>query len=297
MQALFDVDPKTLCAAIMEAAPDAILLTDLNGVIVLMNRAAERLFEYESSELLGQPIEILVPEKVRASHAKDRASYVRAARPRAMGEVGCLTGIRKDGVEIPVSIGLSPLKARQGQFIICTIRDETASRKMEEELRLRSTTDELTELYNRSYFATELERIEAGRREPVSVIVGDVDGLKPANDLYGHAAGDALLRRVGAVLRSSFRGDDVVARIGGDEFAILLPGVDQARLALTLSRLDEDLVRHNEVYRGHALHISFGGATAAHASEIRTALREADAAMYRKKKAKGLRASRADWKP
>lgn len=297
MQALFDVDPKTLCAAIMEAAPDAILLTDLNGVIVLVNRQAESLFDYPANELLGKPIEALVPQDVRETHAKNRHRYVRAPRTRAMGEVGCLTGIRKDGSEVAVSIALSPLKVRQGHFIICTVRDETASRAMEEELRLRSTTDELTELYNRGYFEAELERIEAGRREPVSVIIGDVDGLKPANDLYGHAAGDALLRRTAAVLRTSFRGDDVIARVGGDEFAILLPEVDPARLEQTLARLEEDLVRHNDVYRGHTLSISFGGATATQASGIREALKRADAAMYRKKREKGLRASRGDWKP
>lgn len=297
MQALFEVDPKTLCAAMMEAAPDAIFLTDLNGVITLVNRQAERLFGYESSELLGQPIETLVPAEIRESHQNSRKRYTRAPRTRSMGEVGCLTGTRKDGSTVPVSVALSPLKSKQGHFIICTVRDETASRAMEEELRLRSTTDELTELYNRGYFEAELERIEAGRREPVSVIVADVDGLKPVNDLYGHAAGDALLRRTAAVLRTSFRGDDVIARVGGDEFAVLLPEVSKERLEETLRRLESDLVRHNDVYRGHTLKVSFGGATAERASGIREALKQADAAMYRKKKEKGLRASRSDWKP
>ncbi|MDD5369776.1 MAG: diguanylate cyclase, partial [Anaerolineaceae bacterium] len=101
-------------------------------------------------------------------------------------------------------------------------RDITDRKKVEDELRYLSTHDRLTGIYNRGYFEEELARLDHGRQFPVSVLMADVDGLKETNDTHGHQAGDELLRQTAEVLKSAFRAQDVVARIGGDEFGILL---------------------------------------------------------------------------
>ena len=107
--------------------------------------------------------------------------------------------------------------------VIVSVVDITQQKRAEDRLRFLSTHDVLTGLYNRAFFEEETTRMERGRHYPISVLMVDVDHLKITNDRRGHAAGDSLLRRAAAVLRAAFRTEDVVARIGGDEFAVLLP--------------------------------------------------------------------------
>jgi diguanylate cyclase (GGDEF)-like protein len=94
---------------------------------------------------------------------------------------------------------------------------------VEEQLRYASSHDQLTGLYNRMYFDEEYERVARTGNWPVAILMLDLDNMKETNDSYGHAAGDKLLQRAANVLRQTFRREDIVARIGGDEFAIIIP--------------------------------------------------------------------------
>ncbi len=122
---------------LFESLPDAILLTDGEGKILGLNTQAERLFGYCRDELLGQPIELLVPERSRTAHARHRKSYESSPRPRPLGTGLELRARRKDGSELPVDILLSPLADGTGHATISVIRDVTDRKKYEEELRLR----------------------------------------------------------------------------------------------------------------------------------------------------------------
>src|SRR5512135_726878 len=99
----------TIFRLLVESAPNAIVVVDHRGAIVLVNAGTEKLFGYSRSELLGQSIEILVPEAVRSAHLEDRTNYAKHPATRAMGAGRDLYGLHKDGHEIPVEIGLSPL--------------------------------------------------------------------------------------------------------------------------------------------------------------------------------------------
>jgi PAS domain S-box-containing protein len=119
----------------LEAAPDAIVVVDRSGNIVIVNQLAEGLFGYSRRELLGMRIERLVPQRLREQHADHRDHYFRELRTRPMGEGRELSGCRKDGSEFPVEISLSPLKTETGTLVISIIRDTTARNKVEARFR------------------------------------------------------------------------------------------------------------------------------------------------------------------
>ena len=149
------------------------------------------------------------------------------------------------------------------------------------ELVHTSTHDSLTGLYNRAYFDSELERLSRGRTMPISVVVADIDELKRCNDTIGHAAGDALIRATARILLESFRSEDIVARIGGDEFAVLLPGVDTEQVQLALERVRSfeakaDMPSHLVC----PLSISLGYTTSATPEGLLEAFKQADQRMY-----------------
>src|SRR5262245_20364859 len=110
---------------LLEAAPDAIMQVDQDGRIILLNRVTENMFGYSREELLGQPVEVLIPEELRGTHVMHRAHYRKHPMTRAMGSGLSLEGQRKDGSRFPVEISLSPVSSTEGFYITAIIRDIT----------------------------------------------------------------------------------------------------------------------------------------------------------------------------
>jgi len=164
----------------------------------------------------------------------------------------------------------------------------------QEELRHLSTHDILTGLYNRSFFEEEFKRLSLGRRFPVSILAADVDGLKVVNDSLGHEAGDRLLKLAAEVMSGAFRAGDVVARVGGDEFCVLLPEADTQIVTESMERIRQRLDNANKAGSEFRISISLGSATAQTAEELAGALKASDEQMYqekfaRKRKARGIK--------
>lgn len=275
----------TFAFALVEAAPDAFVVLDEARRIHLVNALAETLLACPRERLLGRPIEAVLRSGdpgVEALFLDRRAHPPGEAPPSRSVELDLL---RIDGIEVPVEVSVAEVTNGGQRFTILVLRDMGERRALEQMLRYRSTHDALTGLENRGAFDEALQRFASRGPLPVGVLMLDLDGLKDVNDRFGHAAGDELLQRAARCLRESFRAEDVVARIGGDEFAVLAPGQDARGVALMTARLEQHLRRLNEEEPHVPLRVSMGFSVASVPEGLPAAVREADARMYIEKRA------------
>ena len=153
-----------------------------------------------------------------------------------------------------------------------------------ETLRYLSFHDQLTGLYNRHYFASELKRLEGSREYPITIISADLDNLKNINDTRGHAEGDKYLKACAELFKETLRGYDLLARVGGDEFALILNRTDRESGESIMKRIKSNVEKHNQTHTTTPLSISMGLAVSEGPDHsLEETLRKADGLMYKEK--------------
>jgi diguanylate cyclase (GGDEF)-like protein/PAS domain S-box-containing protein len=284
---------------LLDSSPTAVFLVEQSGAITYSNHLADTIFGYEKNELIGMPIETLVPTKFHAKHRAHRDQYIASPALRPMGILQNLVGMRKSGEEFQIDVGLNPVWLEGGTTIICSVID--ISRKMDylqklvkekDRLGRLADRDGLTGLYNRRAFERILRKgLSSARKagENISIIMADIDQFKEFNDEFGHPIGDQLLKTLGNVLVNNIRKEDTVARVGGEEFMIVLPGIGHKQVQPFGERLRKEIEQSDWNPRG--ITVSLGAASYTFASKrtsitqvMELLISEADQALYQSKR-------------
>lgn len=280
--------PDPACAGalgLVQAATYAFITSDSNGLITFANEAAAALFDHDLDEMIGANIDIIVPERFRASHEAGLARLVRNEPSRLAGRTIEVMARRRDGSEFPAEFTLSVWRDRFGLGFGAIMRDISEWRERDAHLVKLAHHDLLTGLPNRACFEEALNA-KLGAEQATGVLMLDLDGFKEVNDSWGHSTGDAVLQTLAIRLPAWLSDDAVLARFGGDEFAVMLPGTsDPLKLAASATSLLDAFGTPFSV-EGHTFHlgVSIGGAiSSTQGMSAEELIGNADLALFRAK--------------
>lgn len=268
---------------LFEGASDALFLID-DHKIIDCNQAALDLFGYVSKEsVMGKNPWKLSPG-IQPDGMKSKKKIME------IYETALEKGMTKfewwykktDNTMIVVEIVLTLIMLAGKKLFHALCRDVTDRKQMEKNLEYLGFHDQLTGLYNRRFYKAELMRLDTKRNLPMTIVMGDVNGLKLINDSFGHTTGDELLKKVAEVIQKVCRSDDIIARLGGDEFVILLPKTDASETDRIIKRINDLALK--EKVSTIDISISFGYQTKNNEEEdIEDIFKKAEDEMYKKK--------------
>ncbi|MDC7229477.1 MAG: PAS domain S-box protein, partial [Sphaerochaetaceae bacterium] len=276
---------KTLFETTLLSVGDGVISTDAEGNVQFMNKVAEQLTGWQADEAKGRPFE----EVFKILCGSDRhpcpnpvKQVLETKKQVELDEDTIL--IARDGDERFINDSAAPILSTSQNVtgVVLVFRDSTTQRIKQDEIRTLSVTDPLTTLPNRRYYEQAKEELDEEPYYPLTLVLADVNGLKLTNDAFGHEAGDELLRKVSEIMRTTCRDGDIVSRIGGDEFVLLLPQTDALHAQAIVNRINKALEK--EKIRGIQLSVSFGYAIKEKSKEsYEDAFKVAEDSMYRNK--------------
>jgi diguanylate cyclase (GGDEF)-like protein/PAS domain S-box-containing protein len=274
---------------LLEAAPDAMVVVNQIGEIVLLNVQAERQFGYHRDELLGQKVKTIIPDGFADRLIADSLRSKEDALAQQIGTGIDLIGRRKDGSEFPIEIMLSSSESAEGILVTAAIRNVSTARAMSQQMTYSAQHDSLTNLPNRILLNDRITQAIAfaqRRAKKIAVLFLDLDGFKHVNDSLGHSLGDKLLQSIASRLVDCVRASDTVSRQGGDEFIVLISEVEQPENATILARRMLRAVTAVHSIDQHNLHITASIGVSVYPDDgldAETLIKNADTAMYQAK--------------
>jgi diguanylate cyclase (GGDEF)-like protein/PAS domain S-box-containing protein len=268
--------------ALMEYITDTIYFKDLESRCIRINKACAEKYRINNPEEAIGKTDFDFFSKEHAKQAfEDEQKIIKTGKPIINLEEKETWHKKEDRW---VSTTKMPFYDKKGKIIgtFGISRDITDKRKAEEKVKYLSFHDGLTGLYNRAYFNEELNRLDTERQLPLTIVMGDLNGLKVINDAYGHSRGDVLLRKIADVLKESFRKEDIISRWGGDEFIAILPRTNVKDAGNIVKRIKE--LCEGKSTTEVPLSISLGISTKKSTSEnIDDILKESEDKMYKNK--------------
>ncbi len=260
--------------AIIDVLPDMIFVYNRSGVFIDYLTSPTDELILSKNDFIGKTLHQVMPKDI-ADEAMDKMDLV--------FQTGLLQQFE---YSLDMPNGIEHFECRLQKIndneAISIVRNITDSLKNLERIQVLSYHDQLTGLYNRRFFEEEMARLDAGRNTPLSLIIFDVNGLKLTNDAFGHLTGDNLLVKVSEIMTAECRGDEVIARIGGDEFVILLPNTSSDDTSIIVERIQTKMA--NTSIKDIPLSVSGGWATKIKKDQdITDIFIEAENMMYQKK--------------
>ncbi len=276
---------RLLFETTLHSLGDGVISTDKDGNIRIMNEIAEKLTGWTIEEAYGQPFENvfnIINEFTREKCVNPVKSTFETGNINGLDEHTIL--ISKNGNEIPVEDSTAPIFDSEGNIngAVIVFRDYTFKKQKQAEILYLSYHDQLTGLHNRRYFEEQLKQLDVNECLPLSLLMLDVNGLKLTNDAFGHQVGDKLLKIVASTIKNHCKDEDIVARVGGDEFIMLLPQTNYEDAELIIKSIYRELeqIDFNDI----VISVSIGLETKISMNQnIMEIYAKAEENMYRKK--------------
>jgi len=284
-------ESKKKLQTIVDTALDAVVMIDSGGMIAGWNQQATRIFGWPRDEVMGQPINTtLIPLRYRDAHDQGLKHFLASGEGPVINKRVEIQALHRDGHEFPIELAVAAVMT-EGKFEFSAfIRDISERKRVEAELQEMATTDSLTGLANRRNFITrladELARMQRLDNLHAAVLMLDLDHFKRINDTHGHATGDAMLRHFAALMGDELRKIDTAGRVGGEEFAIILPGADLEEAKIFAERLRQRVEATPLMLDDHVVSVTVSiGIAPMEVSDASadTVLIRADEALYRAK--------------
>lgn len=290
LEPLLTEDPQRYAQVVREVLAFGIYLLDRDGIILSWNQGAASLTGYSEADVLGKPFAFLFTDAARSENLANKTlQFTRANRHHKDEQ----PRLRKDGQEMIALCSLDVVRSKTGE-IVCFVEvftDITDQKNREARLYFRATRDALTGVYNRGHF-NELANLEVERAkrfsEPLSIVLLDIDGFKTINDRHGHESGDLVLVGLTRILQEYARKVDLVGRMGGEEFAMLLPRANKEPAYELIQRLRLRVMEARHMTpSGVTVSVTISAGVAAlrpQTRDLRELARNADAALYKAKR-------------
>ena len=223
---------------------DAVITTDKLGYITFVNPIAEQMTGYDAKSALGEKIHNIMTLYDETSHEPVQNPMDTVLTQQNTIQLSNHTLLfTKDGREIAVEDTTSPIfdASKKIVGVVIVLRDRSFKKEKQRQIEYLSYYDQLSGLYNRRYYEKELEKLKTESALPLAVLFVDINGLKIINDAFGHEKGDALIQHISKVLSQNKRAQDVISRVGGDEFIVLMPNTEQLYIKHYIKEISRDI--------------------------------------------------------